>query len=99
LAQDATAVVGITTTDSGDLTLDFFRRGDVIEAVSLSVQWSSDLNAEWAEITISASSSVGENGITVTVDDASSLQRFNVRLPRIMSPGGKLFARLRAVSR
>jgi fibronectin-binding autotransporter adhesin len=99
LAQDAATLVGFTTTDLGDLSLDFHRRGDVIGATSLSVQWSSDLNAEWAEIPIGASSTVGENGIAVTVDDASSPQRINVRLPRAISPGGKLFARLRAVSR
>jgi hypothetical protein len=96
LVPDAAPLIGLNVSAADELILDFHRCEDAVGVVNLSVEWSSDLNSAWAEIPIGPTSSVGANGIKVTVDEASSPPRISVHIPTANSPNGKLFARLRA---
>jgi autotransporter-associated beta strand protein len=96
LVPDAAPLIGLNVSAADELILDFHRCEDAVGVVNLSVEWSSDLNSAWEEIPIGPTSSVGANGIKVTVDEASSPPRISVHIPTANSPNGKLFARLRA---
>lgn len=92
----ATASPIITTATAGGLTLVFNREEDAIGQVSLSVEWDTDLQLPWTSVPITAGSSSGANGVTITVNDATSPDQVTVFIPAANAAGGKLMARLKA---
>lgn len=98
LAQDAAAILPVPQSDPvNGLTLTFTREEDSIGETTLLVQWQTDLDSTWNDVTIGATSSGPDgNGVTVTINEAADPDEVTVNIPATNAANGKIFARLNA---
>jgi hypothetical protein len=94
----ATILPAVTGSATSGVTLVFNREPASISETTLTVEWDTDLDAFANSVTIGAADSgpLPVTGITVDVD-APSAGKVTVNIPASNAPGGKLFARLKAV--
>ena len=88
------AVTGDATTG---LTLTFTREEDAIAETTLTLEYSTDLAGPWTSETIDQDGGSLANGVVATVNEAVSPDAVTINIPASNAPGGRLFARLRAV--
>ncbi|MEX1049744.1 MAG: autotransporter-associated beta strand repeat-containing protein [Akkermansiaceae bacterium] len=88
------AVTGNATTG---LTLTFTREEDSIPETTLSLEYSTDLAGPWTSEIIDQDGGNLANGVVVTVNEAASPDAVTISIPASNAPGGRLFARLKAV--
>ncbi len=94
LANDQ-GILPVATLDATYLTLTFKRRDDAeVDVVTQAVRYGSNL-AGWTDVTIGATSATSGAGVIVTVtENADAPDIITVQIPRTLSAGGRLFARL-----
>lgn len=97
LAQDGSSLVTVTENATTGLTFSFKRLEASIGNAALSVQWDADLVGPWTDVPITQAGGSAANGVTVTVNQATTPDSVIVNIPAANAAGGKLFGRLRAV--
>lgn len=88
------AVTGDATTG---LTLTFTREEDAIAETTLTLEYATDLAGPWTTEIIDQDGGSLANGVVATVNEAASPDAVTINIPASNAPGGRLFARLRAV--
>lgn len=97
LAQDAGSLVTVSGSGTNGLTLTFTREETSLGNASLFVQWDDNLNGTWNDVPIMQAGGTYPGSVTVAVNEASTPDDVTVNIPASNAPGGKVFARLRAV--
>ena len=82
---------------STGLTLTFTREEDAITETTLTLEYATDLAGPWTSEIIDQDGGSLANGVVVTVNEVSSPDAVIVSIPASNAPGGRLFARLKAV--
>lgn len=83
---------------SGNLVLNFTRNEDAIAETTLTLEYDTTLGTSFAHsFVIDADGGTDANGVVVTINQAASPDAVTVTIPTSVAPGGKVFARLKAV--
>ncbi len=82
---------------STGLTLNFTRKEDAIAETTLTLEYATDLSGPWTSEIIDQDGGSFGNGVTITIDQAPSPDAVTINIPASLAPGGKIFARLKAV--
>lgn len=82
---------------SNNLVLAFTREEDSIAKTSLMLEYGNSLNG-WTSFIIDADGGTGPNGVSVVINQVAEPDACTVTIPAaIAAPGGRIFARLKAI--
>ncbi|MFD0896035.1 autotransporter-associated beta strand repeat-containing protein [Luteolibacter ambystomatis] len=95
LSPDSGGRITATGSAAAGLTFSFDRDAAASGQATLALEWTTDLAAGWPHsVPIGTTSATTAEGVVVTITGDT----VSVRIPAVLAPGGRIFARLRAVS-
>lgn len=91
------AAPAVSRDPSGNLVLTFTRREDSITEGTLTLEYGPDLASFANSYVIDADGGTDANGVVVSINQTASPDAVTVTIPPAAVPGGRVFARLKAV--
>jgi Immunoglobulin domain len=96
LAADSASLYSATGDATNGLTLTFTREEASLGAAAMTVQWNAGLDGIWTDVPVDQDGGSYPNGVTVTVNEATTPDEVTVNIPAANAPGGRLFGRIKA---
>jgi autotransporter-associated beta strand protein len=98
ITNSASFAPAVSRDIAGNLLLNFIREEDSLGETTLTLEYGTTLGATFANsFVIDADGGTDPNGVTVSINQLANPDAVTVSIPPSLAPGGRVFARLKAV--